>query len=395
MTELDISFTAGQEQFRGRFRGWIADTLDPRWDGDRFRGPTDDAENFDLQRSWERALHDGGYSGIHWPKAYGGQGLGIIEYFIVMEELGRVAAPEGINSIGRELVGPILLDSGSEEQKQRFVPRILSVQDIWCQGFSEPNAGSDLASVQTFARREGDDWVINGQKVWTSYAQFSNWCILLARTDRDAPKHKGLTLFLVPTDHKGLTIRSLRQITGRREFNELFLDDMRIPDSLRLGAINEGWQVTNRVLAFERGTTRLYRQARFAHELKALAHLASSAAGDAAADTALIVGRLHARLERLRMHNLRIVSRIAAGEAIGPEASLQKLAWSHLHQDMMADAGELLGEAFLNHPAAERFRETYLQSRAETIYAGTSEIQRSIIADRVLNLPRSRTEARR
>ncbi|MBO0344253.1 acyl-CoA dehydrogenase family protein [Roseibium sp. CAU 1637] len=389
---MDIRLTPEQEAFRDGLRIWLSSNLEQDWDGDRYRGPTDDVENFALQHAWERKLHEGGYGGLHWPTAYGGRGLGIVEYFVLMEELGRVAAPEGINSIGRELVGPIILDAGTEAQKRRFIPRIISADDIWCQGFSEPNSGSDLASVQTFASRTDDGWVINGQKVWTSYAQFSNWCILLCRTDRTVPKHKGMTLFLVPTAQDGLEIRSLRQITGRREFNELFLTEMRIPDSLRLGPVNEGWQVANRVLAFERGTTRLYRQARFAHELRGLARLVLSGAGNKRADKALLFGRLSARLGILRQHNLRIVSRIAAGEAIGPEASLQKLNWSILHQDIMADAGELLGDAFLEHPAAERFRETYLQARAETIYAGTSEIQRSIIADRVLKLPRARKE---
>lgn len=390
---MDLTLTKEQQAFRVELRQWLAANLASDWDGDRFRGPIDDAENFKLQHGWERKLNDGGYSGLHWPKAYGGRGKTIVEQYVFMEELGRVAAPEGINSIGRELVGPILLDAGTEEQKQRFVPKIISADEIWCQGFSEPNAGSDLASVQTFARRDNDEWVINGQKVWTSYAQFSHWCILLCRTDRNAPKHKGMTLFLVPTDSKGIEIRSLRQITGRQEFNELFLTDLRIPDDWRLGPVNEGWRVANRVLAFERGTTRLYRQARFAHELNALARLVLSGVGNAHAEKTRIFGRLHARLEILRQHNLRIISRIAAGHRIGPEASLQKLSWSILHQDIMADAGELLGEAFLHHPAAVRFREAYLQVRAETIYAGTSEIQRSIIADRVLNLPRPRMEA--
>ena len=390
---MDIAFTPEQDAYRARLREWLDDNYDPHWDGDHFRGPRDEAQNFALQADWERKLHAGGYNGIHWPKQYGGQGLTIVEHFIVMEELGRLAAPEGINSIGRELVGPILLDAGTEGQKARFVPRILSLEDIWCQGFSEPNAGSDLASVTTHARRDNEGWVIDGQKVWTSYAQFSDWCILLARTDRDAPKHKGLTLFLVPTDTPGLVIRPLRQMTARQEFNELFLDGVRIPDDYRLGPVNEGWQVTNRVLAFERGTTRLYRQARFANELRALAARAERSEA-AAGDEAVTFGRLHAGLQVLRQHNLRIVSRVAAGAKIGPEASLQKLAWSHLHQDIMRAAGDVLGEAFLTEPAAERFRETYLQSRAETIYAGTSEVQRSIIADRVLNLPRPKSRTR-
>jgi alkylation response protein AidB-like acyl-CoA dehydrogenase len=387
---MDIRFSDAQEVYRQEFRRWLDANLTDDWDGTRFRGPDDDNANFRLQRDWERRLYAAGYGGIAWPKDYGGQGLTLVEHYVVFEELGRRAAPEGINNIGRELVGPILLAVGDEAQKRSYIPRLLSLDDIWCQGFSEPNAGSDLASLQTRAERDGDAWRITGQKLWTSYARFANWCILLARTDRSAPKHRGITLFLMPMDASGITIRPLRQITGRREFNELFLDGVTVLDTLRLGAVNDGWRVATGVLGFERATNRLYRHARFVHELNALIALARTTDAQKLADPTVRrrLAALHAELEIVRLLNLRIVSRIANGARIGPEASLQKLAWSEAHQRLAALAVDLLGEAFIADPAAERFRDIYLQSRAETIYAGTSEIQRTIIADRILGLPR-------
>ncbi|MEX0590355.1 MAG: acyl-CoA dehydrogenase family protein [Xanthobacteraceae bacterium] len=388
---MDIRFTPEQERYRAEVRAWIEKNLPRPANGNPFRGPDDEDDNARFQKEWERKLYDAGYSGVAWPRAYGGQGLTFVEHYIVQEELGRVAAPEGINSIGRELVGPIMLAIGTEEQKRHYIPRLLRLDDVWCQGFSEPNAGSDLASVQTHAVRDGAHWLITGQKVWTSYARYSNFCILLARTDREALKHKGITLFLMPMDLRGITIKPLKQITGRSEFNEVFLDDVRVADSLRLGAVNDGWRVANGVLGFERATTRLYRQARFANELRALIALLERSGSRRLAEDAGFRRRLaavHVEIEVLRYHNLKVVSRIANGATIGPEASLQKLAWSEAHQKLADLAVDILGEDFANGEAAEPFRDIYLQSRAETIYAGTSEIQRNIIADRVLGLPR-------
>jgi alkylation response protein AidB-like acyl-CoA dehydrogenase len=283
-----------------------------------------------------------------------------------------------------------VLAAGSDEQKRHYVPRLLRLDDIWCQGFSEPNSGSDLASLQTKADRDGGDWVISGQKVWTSYARHANWCILLARTDRAAPKHKGITLFLMPMDVPGVTVRPLRQITGRSEFNELFLDQVRVPDALRLGAVNDGWRVANGVLGFERATTRLYRQARYLHELCALIELVKRRMPMRFedADFRRRIAAVYAELEIVRYHSLKVVSRVGNGGDIGPEASLQKIAWSEAHQNLAALAVDLLGDDFHSSEEAARFRHIYLQSRAETIFAGTSEIQRNIIADRVLALPR-------
>lgn len=386
---MDIRFTPEQEAYRQRFRRWLDEHVPKGPGGAPFIPPEDDDENAVLQAEWEKTLYAAGYSGIAWPKDYGGQGLTLVEHYIAHCELGRAYAPEGINNIGRELVGPIILAVGSEEQKRHYIPRLLRLDDIWCQGFSEPNAGSDLASLQAHAVRDGDDWVVTGQKVWTSYARFSNWCILLVRTDRAVPKHKGITLLLLPMDAKGVTVRPLRQINGRSEFNEVFLDEVRVPDTLRLGAVNDGWRVANGVLGFERATTRLYRQARYTRELEYLIETL----GSAVADDASLQRRLaetHVELEVVRYHNLKAVSRIANGARIGPESSLQKIVWSEAHRRL----GDLAMDAFGmdsvagNEPAVRLFRDIYLKSHAETIFAGTSEIQRNIIADRVLGLPR-------
>jgi alkylation response protein AidB-like acyl-CoA dehydrogenase len=385
---MDIRFSPAQENYRRKFRRWLDANL-PR--GSSAPSPVfDEDKDVLFQMEWERRLYSAGYSGVAWPKEYGGQGLTLAEHYIVHEELGRSAAPEGINNIGRELVGPIILAIGSEEQKRYYVPRLLRLDDVWCQGFSEPNAGSDLASLQTRAEPDGDDWVISGQKVWTSYARHSNWCILLARTDRAAPKHKGITLFLMPMNVPGITVRPLRQITGRSDFNELFLDEVRISDTLRLGAVNDGWRVANGVLGFERATTRLYRQARFMHEWRALIALAKRRMPKRLDDSGIRrrIAAVFVELEIVRYGNLKVVSRVGQGHNIGPEASLQKLAWSEAHQKLAALAVDLLGEDFISSEEAAPFRHIYLQSRAETIFAGTSEIQRNIIADRVLSLPR-------
>lgn len=390
---MDASYTRAQNDYRLKFRRWLDQNLPQSWGGSRFRGPDDGNENAKFQAKWERQLYEAGYSGVAWPREYGGQGLSIVEYLIVNEELGRRAAPEGINAIGRELVGPILLAAGTEEQKRHYIPRILRVDDIWCQGFSEPGAGSDLAGLRTRATRDGSDWLLNGQKVWTSYAQHADWCILLARTDPAATKHRGITLFLVDMKTPGISIRPLTQITGRAEFNEVFFDDVRVPDRMRIGDVDDGWNIAVRVLGFERATTRLYRQARFMHEFEQLMSLCvANGTASALHENAHYrqrIGAMLAELTILRLHNMKVASRIAQGARIGPEASLIKLFWSEMHQRFADLAMDTLSALSLRTgPDAERFQDVYLQSRAETIYAGTSQIQRNIIAERILGLPR-------
>lgn len=387
---MDISFTLEQESFRRTFRRWLKDNLAPDWGGLRFTGPDDDRANAELQKAWERKLYAAGYQGIHWPKEYGGQGLTLVEHLIVNEELGRMSAPEGINTMGKELVGPIILKMGTEEQKRHYIPRILNIDDIWCQGFSEPDAGSDLASLHTRAVLDGDDWVINGQKVWTSFAHQADMCILLARTDPDAPKHRGLTLFLLDMRLPGVDIRPLRQITGRTEFNEVFFDNVRLPRAMHVGAINDGWNAAVGVLGFERATARLYRQARFLAEFRQLA-LSLVKHPEKAGNPYFRqkVGTLFSELQMLRLLNLKTASRVVNDKGIGSEASIIKLFWSELHQRISEFASDVFAEDFvLDAPDAERFRFLYLHSRAETILAGTSEIQRNIIAERMLQLGR-------
>ncbi|MGB3407661.1 MAG: acyl-CoA dehydrogenase family protein [Jannaschia sp.] len=373
-----MKLTDAQQDLEHEVAAWVAKAV-----AEIGPPPADEAAAFAREVAWERRVHAAGYAGLHWPVAFGGRGATIVEHYIVMQAFGHAMAPEGANNIGRELVAPILLHAGTEAQKRRFVPAIAAGTDIWCQGFSEPGAGSDLASVATRADPARDGWTISGQKIWTTNAQYSDWCLVLARTDRDAPRHAGLTLFLVPMSAPGVTVRPIRQITGQSSFNEVFFDAVAVGDDLRLGGVNQGWQVANRVLAFERGTTRLYRQARFASELTAVIGLLGTGAD------AERVGRLVARLHVLRLQNEALVERVAAGEAIGGEASLQKLAWSELHHDMMREALDLGGQAAVTDPAWGWVRKTYLKAQAETIYAGSTEIQLSIIADQVLGLPRA------
>jgi alkylation response protein AidB-like acyl-CoA dehydrogenase len=384
---MDLALTSGQRRYRDGVRAWLAANLPDGWAGSMPAGrPTEEQER-DLQLAWERRLHAAGYSGIAWPKDYGGQGLTIVEHYLASVEMGRIAAPESANTIGRELVGPILLAVGTEEQKRHYIPRILKIEDTWCQGFSEPNAGSDLASLKTRAVHDGGDWVIDGQKIWTSYAHYASHCILLARTDPDAKPHKGITLFIVEMDGPGVEVRPIRHMNGLRHFNEVFFTGVRVPDHMRIGPVDGGWGVAVSVLGFERATTRLYRQARYMNELQALSGLC---ARDGMAELhEAKLGRIAAELEILRYHNTHFVSRIAAGEPIGEEASLLKLCWSRTHQDLSALSLDILGDGIdADTTEAERFRQIYLTARGETIYAGSSQIQKNIIAERVLGLPR-------
>jgi alkylation response protein AidB-like acyl-CoA dehydrogenase len=391
---MDIAMTEDQIAYRDRFRAWLDEHLPRDWDWPTYRGPKDENANAEYQKAWERKLYEAGYAGIAWPKEYGGQGLTHAEHLIVSDELGLRAAPEGLNVIGIELVGPILLAVGTEEQKKHFIQRILRLDDVWCQGYSEPNAGSDLASLKTRAVRDGDDWVINGQKIWTSYAHHADMCILLARTDPDAPKHRGLSLFFVDMKTPGISIRPLIQITGRRDFNETFYDDVRVPDSMRIGEVNKGWDISINVLGLERATTRMHRNGRYMHEFNHLVEISRkpNARGEVPIENPHYRQRLaeiYADIEIHRYHNMKTVSLVTSGRHIGPEASIVKLFWSELHQRMSEFALDVLGEeANGSSPDAVRWRDIYLQSRADTIYAGTSQIQRNIIAERVLGLPR-------
>lgn len=384
------------EAYRMAARDWLAANLpaSSRGDNAAYAPPT-------LAQSiaWEAAMHRAGLAGITWPTNYGGHGRSLREHLIANQEIGALAMPESVNSIGKELAGPIILAIGTEEQKQRFLPAILDMSNIWCQGFSEPEAGSDLAGLRTRAVRNGDVWTINGQKIWTSGAYRSQRCLLLARTGPIEDRHRGLALFAVPLDAAGVRVRTIKSIDGKENFCEVFFDNVEVSQVDALGAPDEGWAAAIRVLGIERATNRMYRAWRFESELR---HLIAACKTDPALAELLQERHYAARLaeavvdiEVLKGHVETAVDALVAGETIGARGSLAKLHWSETHQRFAALAMELLSKASLPMTSAvkiaqRRFEGIYLHSRAETIYAGTTEIQLGIIADRILELSRGK-----
>lgn len=396
---MDFRDTPSEASLREEVRHWLRENLPAGW-GTIVLEPEDEAERFAFRLDFEKRLYRGGWSGIAWPRAYGGRGATAIEQAIFLEEMARADAPDSVNIIGRNLTGPTLMAHGSEAQKQRFLPAILRGDEVWCQGFSEPNSGSDLASVRTRASRQGDVFVVNGQKIWTSFAQYAQWCILLARTEPAAVKHKGLSFLLVDMRTPGIGIRPLVQITGETEFSEVFFDDVRVPAANLVGELNQGWKIAMTTLQFERGPEEaLPRQVRFRRDLERLFQLAARTqrGGRAVSRDPVVRQKLAASyidLELMRLNGLRGLSRISRGEPLGQESSFSKLYWSHMYQRLTETAVEVAGAASAllpgdeHAPAEGYFSHRFLASRAMTIYSGTSEIQRNIIAERVLGLPR-------
>ena len=396
---MDFNFSPAEDEFRQTLRIWLADALPAGWGTTVFE-PEDEDERAMFRLDWEKKLHAGGWSGINWPTEYGGRGATLVERAIFAEEMARARAPEGINIIGHNLAGTTILRHGTEAQKKRFLPKIISSDEVWCQGFSEPNAGSDLASVRTKAERRGDKFMVNGQKIWTSFAQYAHWCFALVRTDPGATKHKGLSFLLIDMKSPGISIRPLRQISGECEFNETFFDDVEVPVENLVGEENDGWRIAMTTLAYERGPEdALGRQVRFKQELdKLLKTVANLKLGDSSAiDDAAIrqkLARSIIEVEIMRLNSLRTFSKYLNGEERGPDASLIKLYWSHAAQRLYENALDALGPlaplAGNDGQAAGggRFQLSWLQSKAFTIYSGSSEIQRNIIGERMLGLPR-------
>jgi alkylation response protein AidB-like acyl-CoA dehydrogenase len=384
------------EAYRAAMRGWLRANLPPEFRNDSaaFSPPS-----LPQSIAWEAAMYRAGLSGITWPRAYGGHGRTLREHLIANQEIGALAMPESVNSIGKELAGPIILAVGTEEQKHRFLPAILEMRDIWCQGFSEPEAGSDLAGLRTRAARAGDTWRINGQKIWTSGAYRSQRCLVLARTGPLEDRHRGLAMFAVRLDAPGVRVRTIKSIDGRDSFCEVFFDDVEVAQSDALGAPDKGWAAAIRVLEIERATNRMYRAWRFENELR---HLISACKTDrllgplvAGGHYAIRLAEVLVDIEVLKAHVETAVDALANGDRIGARGSLAKLHWSEAHQRFATLALELLAQASLPlRPAVRvawrRFEMTYLQARAETIYAGATEIQLGIIADRILELSRGK-----
>jgi alkylation response protein AidB-like acyl-CoA dehydrogenase len=395
---VDFDLSPEDQAFRAGLRAWLRANAPGDWAEVRGRFRTA-GEQIAFLRGWQRSLWEAGYVGLHWPRDYGGGGATITQQAIFYEEMARARAPELPNVIGLDMAGPALIAHGSEAQKRTHLPRILSGEHIFCQGFSEPNAGSDLAALQTRAVAGNGEFVVTGQKVWTSFAHFADWCILLARTDPDAPKHKGLTFLLVDMRSPGLTVRPLRQASGDAEFNELFFDQVRVPAANVVGRVNGGWEVAITTLMFERGPRTISRQLMLRQGLDAALELARAVArhGAPAARDRVVRQRLagfYVDAEALRLSTLRSLTRLSRGNAPGPEGSAAKLFFSETWQRLLELILELegpyamLGEGSGRAIAAGYWQYRFLRSRGDTIAAGTSEINRNILAERVLGLPK-------
>ncbi|MFH9721566.1 acyl-CoA dehydrogenase family protein [Streptomyces sp. NPDC017254] len=370
------------EEFRAEIRGWLKTHLSGSFAALKGRGgPGREHEAFAERLAWERHLAAHGWTCVGWPKEYGGRGATIEEQIAFHEEYALADAPARVNHIGEQLLGPTLIDHGTEEQKARFLPPIRAVEELWCQGYSEPGAGSDLAAVRTRAAREGDAWTVTGQKIWTSLAHEAQWCFVLARTEPGSRRHAGLSYLLVPLDGPGVDIRPIVQLTGTSEFNEVFFDGARTDAANVVGAPGDGWRIAMATLGHERGVSTLGQQVGFRRELDALVALARRNGAAADPDIRDRLTRAWAGLQALR-----------AGALRGTDPSAAKLYWSHWHRDLGELALEVCGPAATLAAAApyelDDWQRLFLFSRADTVYAGSSEIQRNIIAERLLGLPK-------
>lgn len=351
---------------------------------------TEDVANL---RRWQAELAQARWVGVTWPEEYGGRGAGPIEHFIVQEEMARAHAPELVGRIGINLVGPTLLAHGTDEQKRRWLPTILSARELWCQLFSEPDAGSDLANVQTRATAVDGGWVVNGQKVWTSYAQFADWGVCLARTDVAAPKHQGISYLVIDMHDDGVDVRPLTQITEDREFNEVFFSDVFVPRDRLVGDENDGWRVSSSTLAHERGVNPRQQviHAQLLDELWRLG-LDHGALDDPRLRQRLAQAWVEVKL--FQLHNLRSLSKLSHGSEVGPEGSALKLYWSEMSKRLHETAMAVLGDASPlwrdapDNPGDGRWQRSWLYYLASSIFGGTNEVQRNIIGERVLGLPR-------
>jgi alkylation response protein AidB-like acyl-CoA dehydrogenase len=397
---MDLSYTPQQQAFRERVRAFMRDNLPEGWGSPGYVAPRGDAY-LEFLRDWQRRLYQAGLLGLEWPREYGGQGASPVESAIVGEEQAHARAPQPLNLVGLFLTGPTLLVHGTEQQKRRYLRNILSGEEIWCQGFSEPGSGSDLAALRTRAELDGDHFVVNGQKVWTSLAHIAHWCMLLVRTDPAAPKHRGLSFLLVDMKTPGIRVKPLRQITGDAEFNEVFFEDVRVPRANLLGGMNHGWQVAMTTLMNERGAPVITVGAQYYVLFTEIVDLCrrSMVRGAAAARDPLVrqrLAQLYVELRGMRLTSYRAFSTMLKGGTPGPEGSILKLMWSEINQRMQDFVMELEGPASqLMEGSAHavdhgRWQFEFLYSRANTIQGGTSEIQRNTLAERVLGLPRSR-----
>ncbi len=395
---MDLSYNAEDEQFRSELRGWLEANIPREWSRPGFWSSLDREEAFALRRDWEARKAEAGWAGISWPTEYGGRGGTPAQKAIYDEETVRASVPYTVNPLGLTFLAPSVMVFGTEEQKKTIIPDLLFNRVIWCQGFSEPGAGSDLAALSTRAEDQGDHWLVNGQKVWTTNAMHGDWIFTLVRTNPDAPRHAGISMLLIDMHAEGVEARPLKQMSGESEFGEVFFTDVRVPKSSILGPVDKGWEVAMVLLSFERGSSAMGQYTGFRRELDQVAALAKGRErfGKPAAEDPQLRQKLGAslvELELLKLHSLHILTAVEQGRELGFEASMTKLQWSEAHQDLgelFLDVAELSGQETTGEDFAglDPLQHSALWSRSETIWGGSSQVQRNVVAERVLGLPR-------
>jgi alkylation response protein AidB-like acyl-CoA dehydrogenase len=392
---VDFRDTPAEAEFRSEIRAWLDEHLVGKFAALGGRGGPADETGWETRVEWERILGKDRWIGLGWPEEYGGRAADFSQQVIFVEEYAKAGAPARISFFGEGLFAPTLIAFGTPEQKQRFLPKIQAVEELWCQGYSEPNAGSDLANVQTRAVLDGDEWVVNGQKVWTTLAHRAQWCFLVARTDPESKGSRGLSYLLVPMDQPGVEVRPLRQMTGTAEFNEVFFDDARTDRSMVVGDVNDGWKVAMATLGFERGTAFFSQQLAFQREL---ADLIEVARANGSIDEPRIRQELadsYVGVMIMKYNGMRMLTNLVKRGVLGPESSIGKLYWSTWHRTLgeramhiLGPGGQIIDAGFDGAYELNEIQRSFMFSRSETIYAGASEIQRNIIGERVLGLPR-------
>ncbi len=391
---MDLKFTQEDEAFRAKAVAWLTEALEGDWAHVRFRGgPGDEHALVKERRAWGEHLGEAGWSCIDWPVEHGGRGATIMQQVVFNEEYARLGGPGRLGHIGETLAGPTIVHFGNEAQQKKFLPSIRLGETIWAQGYSEPNAGSDLANVQTKAELVGDEWIITGQKTWTSHAHVADWCFVLCRTDPNAAKkHRGISYILVPMDQPGIEVRPIRQMTGTSEFNEVFFDGAKAHKDDVIGGVNNGWRVAMGTLAFERGASTLGQQMAFQSELDSVVAIAKK--NGAASDPVLRqrLAQAHMGLQIMRWTALRVLTDSLEGGELPRAAMINKLYWANWHRDLGELAMDVLGiDADVAEPGdyeLTALQRMYLFSRSDTIYAGSNQIQRNIVSERALGMPR-------
>ncbi|HWE65150.1 MAG TPA: acyl-CoA dehydrogenase family protein [Acidimicrobiales bacterium] len=404
---MDLTYPPEAEEFRGVISGWLKENLPPGWGEPGFSMTPDERKAFNEE--WTKKLYGGGWICASWPPEYGGKGLTLLQQVVLNEEFARAGAPLRADFFGDTLVGPTILQWGTEEQKQQFIPGILKGEIAWCQGFSEPDAGSDLAGLTTRAELDGDEWVVNGQKVWTTQAQYADYIFLLARTDPDAPKHAGISYLLVPMKQAGVEVRPIRQIDGSAEFNEVFFTNVRCPKENVIGGVNNGWKVAMTTLGFERGTSSTTGHRRFLKEFDEILRLAQESGASRDPLTRQRLARSWSKIKIMQINGYRTLTDVLQDtHTTAALSACNKMFWSEAHQETLQLAMDILGlnsQLLLGQDDGEdtllpgarvasadypvnNLQSLFFFSRSETIWGGTAEIQRNIVGERVLGLPK-------